>query len=187
MEDIWSFGLTLVLWIGFTNSSMSSWKRASGRGEANDLDGLYVIPDTPMPTSILLPMPMLMDGSILLDTVNPSGEEMGLSNPEPAGLILRSCMLPAGLAMRIEVIWLMLIGGAPLLDMETPPQWPANANEFTKLATGLVSCAELWCCAAATMLHICCLRPWATAATAAAAAAPGDTFGSDPLLQLLFG
>lgn len=37
------------------------------------------------------------------------------------------------------------------------------------------------------MLHICCRSPWATAATAAAAAAPGDTLGSEPLLHGLLG
>lgn len=78
----------------------------------------------------------------------------------------------------------MLMGGAPLLGMDAPPQWPAKAREFTRLATGLVSCVELWC-AAATMLHICCRKLCVTAATAAAAAAPGDTFESGPLLHVL--
>lgn len=41
-----------------------------------------------------------MAGSIELDTVRPSGEEMGLSMPaDSAGLIRKSCMLPAGLLM----------------------------------------------------------------------------------------
>lgn len=43
------------LCIGFTRSSISSWNRFSGRGEVNERAGLYVIPDTPMPTSRLLP------------------------------------------------------------------------------------------------------------------------------------
>lgn len=194
MEAIASLGRDGVFaWIGFTSSSMSSWKRFSGRGDVKlERFGLYVMPE-PMPTSILFGIPRFNAPSMLLETVRPSGDAIGLSRPEPAGLIRRSWMLPAGEAIRIEVIWLidviwlMLIGGMPLLGSDTEPQWPARASEFTRLATGLVSCAVLACCAAATMLHICCRRPWATAATAAAAAAPGETFGSDPLLQLLLG
>lgn len=136
----------------------------------NERAGLYVIPDTPMPTSRLLPglkcsmfcffrqillnLPifMLMAGSMLLDTVKPSGDEMGLSIPaDSAGLMRRSCILPAGLLMlRILAMWLILMGGAPLLGSATLPQCPARAKVLTKLATGLVSCAELWLCAAAT-------------------------------------
>lgn len=138
----------------------------------------------PIPTSMLFPIPKLIAGSIVPDTVSPKGEAIGLSMAEFEGLILRSWMLPAGLLMRM---WLMLIGGAPLLGIVTLPQCWASAREFTRLATGLVSCPEVWCCwAAATMLHICCRRPWATAATAAAAAAPGDTVDSGPLLHELF-
>lgn len=62
-----------------------------------------------MPTSILFPMCILIDGSNEPDTVNPSGEEMGLSIADSAGLILKSWMLPAGLLMlRIETMWLKL-------------------------------------------------------------------------------
>lgn len=97
---------------------------------------------------------MLIAGSMLLETVKPRGDEMGLSIPaDSAGLIRRSCILPAGLLMlRILAMWLMLMGGAPLLGSATLPQCPARARVLTKLATGLVSCAELWLWAAATCM-----------------------------------
>lgn len=91
---ILSLGWDVEECIGLTKSSMSSWKRFSGRGEVKTLGGLYVIPDTPIPTSMLLPMFILIAGSILLDTVKPSGEEIGLSKADSAGLIRKSCMLP---------------------------------------------------------------------------------------------
>lgn len=54
--------------------------------------------------------------------VSPRGDESGLSRPDPAGLILRSCTLPAGLPMRMDPIWLivMLRGVAPLLGVLLP-------------------------------------------------------------------
>ncbi|KAJ8955976.1 hypothetical protein NQ318_006247 [Aromia moschata] len=87
------------------------------------------MPDTPIPTSMLFPMFILIAGSIELDTVKPSGEDIGLSRADSAGLILKSCILPAGLLiLRMEAIWLILIGGAPLLGIVILPQWPASAK-----------------------------------------------------------
>lgn len=172
--------------IGFTRSFISSWKRFSGLGDEYGLDDLYVIPVTPaaLVVFMLWDRDRFMVCSIELGTDRPNGEDIGLSRADSEGLILRSCMHPAGLLiLRKDVMWLiegiMPIGSEPLFCILL--QALPKASEFTKLATGLVSWAELWL-AAATMLHICCRRPWATAATAAAAAA-GDTLGSEPSLQ----
>lgn len=56
----------------------------------------------------VLPIVFMLIGlvvSMLLETVSPKGLEIGESNADSAGLILRSWMLPAGLLMlRMEAM-----------------------------------------------------------------------------------
>lgn len=133
--------------IGFTRSFKSSWKRFSGLGDEYGRDDLYVIPVTPVALVFMCwDRDKFMVCSMELGTDRPSGEEMGLSRADSEGLILRSCMQPAGLLILLrEVMWLiegiMPIGSEPLFCML--PQALPKASEFTKLATGLVSWAEL--------------------------------------------